>query len=99
MTETITITCPECHAPHALFWLVDKGNKKAVYYRCNKATHFVESPVSGRKEEKTYTVNRVCPKELEPDNLAARNIPEEWTAAYRKEVQGQQQNQFILMNK
>ncbi len=93
--RTITINCPDCHNPHALFWLVDKGNKRVLNYRCNKAVHFVESPVSGRKEEKSYTVNRVCPKELMPQDITG--IPEEWTVAYRKEVQGKNQTQLVLM--
>jgi hypothetical protein len=94
-------TCSKIDAPifHALFWTEDKGGKRELGYRCDKIERFSESRLSGYKELKRTTGTRPIAESEWPAGILEASIPVEWTRARKKEVEGKQQGQLILMYK
>ena|SRR5688572_4715964 len=92
-----TITCTNCGLPHALFWVVDKGNKRRLSYRCDKVEKTAHNRATGGQERRSFTETRAVIDVALLEKAEAMEFPEEWTAAYRKEQQNKKQHQFVLM--
>ncbi len=101
----VILTCPTCRTEHEVFWLVHKGGKRELVYRCNKIEHTKKwlrtnpdgEPVE-EKELRFKTGVLPVPDPVAVGAEAVANARIEWTRAYKKEQQDKQQFQLILMN-
>lgn len=91
-----TITCPKCHQEHGLFWTVHKDGDRTLNYRCNKVERQHQDKHAGRPELRTVTQVLTADVKDFP-GIESAKLPEEWSAAYRKEQQNKNQHQFVLM--
>lgn len=99
----MTLTCPTCKLPHALFWRVGTKGDKGLCYRCDKQERFKDSTMVDRETGKpvveTVRVTATIPV-IDFKLIAAAKamtLPEEWTHGYRKAQQNKQQHQLLLM--
>lgn len=74
---------PECEHEHGLFWLVSDKDKRQLSYRCDKATKQVTDRTTETLETRSFVSVMAAPATTKPDD----NLPEEWTAGWRKKVQ------------
>ena len=91
-----TITCPTCGLEHGLFWRVSSATDRQLSYRCNKVQKLVQDKrgIFTNPELHSFTEIRMAGT---IEGAEAMNLPEELTAAYKKELQNKQQQQFVLM--
>lgn len=75
--NTPTVFCGRCLAKHAMFWVVGKGGKRTLSYRCAKVIRVVQTD-TGAEVRHATKVFRV-PDHLVPKKLP--DLPEEWTRA------------------
>lgn len=98
----MTLTCPNCKLPHALFWRVGVKDRDLVY-RCNRVEKFKDTDML-TSEGKPLIETRygtgtiiVVDKNLIGAAQDWPELPEEWTASKRHAEQKKNQHQLLLM--
>lgn len=98
----MTLICPACNKPHALFWRVGVKDRDLVY-RCNRVEKFRDTDMldqNGRPRVETYYNTGtiiVTDSALIAEAEATPSLIEEWTASKRQAEQKKNQYQLVLM--
>lgn len=94
-----TVTCPNCHLQHEVFWYVSKSGKRCLSYRCDRI------PVLRETAESNWTPELRMGRGIRPvldESVFTQeqlgSVREVWSKGYREQNQGKQQFQLILMN-
>jgi hypothetical protein len=89
----VNINCPNCGEPHSLFWLIKPGKIRQLSYTCDRAEHQIMTPEG--PELRTFSQTHSADHEQFSYKDLDR-LPEQWTAAYQKEVQARKQFQLTM---
>jgi hypothetical protein len=94
----MTITCPQCHEPHALYWQRWGDNTRHLYYRCNKMPVILNQHHAWKLPKMRLSSRQVMVEDpiliIKAKKLGGE-IPELWNKTKTRKNQEQEQMKLI----
>jgi hypothetical protein len=94
----MTITCPQCHEPHALYWQRWGDNTRHLYYRCNKTPVILNQHHAWKPPKMRLSSRQVMVEDqilIIKSKKLGGEIPELWNKTKARKNQEQEQMKLI----